>query len=102
MIIDNYNAYGWNIDQSLILGAASVIKNTGLRDVGYYYIILDDTWSNGRSSNGSLIPDPTKFPNGMFYLGDTLHAEGLGFGIYSDAGTMTASSISLTSLSQPY
>lgn len=99
LVLDNYNAYGWNIDESLILGTASVVKNIGLRDVGYYYIILDDTWSDGRSSNSSLIPDATKFPNGMFYLGDTLHAEGFGFGIYSDAGNYTVSSILPTSLS---
>lgn len=74
------------------------MKNIGLKDAGYYYIILDDAWSNGRSSNGSLIPSSTKFPNGMFYLGDALHVEGFGFGIYSDAGSMTASFISLTCL----
>lgn len=73
----------------MILSTADVIKNTGLRDLGYYYIILDDCWSSGRTSSGQLIADAKKFPNGMKYLGDQLHAEGFGFGVYSSAGTKT-------------
>ncbi|GES61195.1 glycoside hydrolase family 27 protein [Aspergillus terreus] len=86
---DNWNAFGCSLSQSLILSTASFIKKTGLRDAGYHYIILDDCWSSGRASNGALIPDSTKFPNGMSYLGNQLHADGFGFGIYSSAGTKT-------------
>ncbi|EPS27571.1 putative alpha-galactosidase [Penicillium oxalicum 114-2] len=86
---DDWNAFGCNLDQQLILSTADVIKNTGLRDLGYYYIILDDCWSSGRTSSGQLIADAKKFPNGMKYLGDQLHAEGFGFGMYSSAGTKT-------------
>lgn len=48
-------------------------------------------WSAGRnaSNNNSLIADPIKFPRGMAAVGDDLHALGLGFGMYSDAGTYT-------------
>ncbi|KAJ5831697.1 alpha-galactosidase [Penicillium riverlandense] len=86
---DDWNAFGCSLSQSLILSTASVIKNTGLRDLGYHYIILDDCWSSGRGSDGALIPDTTKFPNGMSYLGAQLHADSFGFGIYSSAGTKT-------------
>lgn len=86
---DNWNAFGCGLSQSLILSTASTIKKSGLRDLGYHYIILDDCWSSGRASNGALIPDATKFPNGMGYLGTQLHADGFGFGIYSSAGTKT-------------
>ncbi|KAG2417947.1 hypothetical protein HFD88_001046 [Aspergillus terreus] len=86
---DNWNAFGCSLSQSLILSTASFIKKTGLRDAGYHYIILDDCWSSGRASNGALIADSTKFPNGMSYLGNQLHADGFGFGIYSSAGTKT-------------
>ncbi|KAL5363677.1 glycoside hydrolase superfamily [Aspergillus floccosus] len=86
---DNWNAFGCSLSQGLILSTAGFIKNTGLKDVGYHYIILDDCWSSGRASNGALIPDSTKFPNGMSYLGNQLHADGFGFGIYSSAGTKT-------------
>ena len=38
---------------------------------------------------GHLQADPTKFPNGMAHVADQLHELGLGFGMYSDAGSMT-------------
>ena len=63
--------------------------SSGLRDLGYHYVILDDCWSDGRSENGSLRADATKFPHGIAYVADALHSMGLGFGMYSDAGTMT-------------
>ncbi len=56
---------------------------------GYYYVILDDCWSNGRTANGTLQPNATKFPNGMPYVADQLHSMGLGFGMYSSAGKYT-------------
>lgn len=63
----------------------------GLRDLGYYYVILDDCWSVGRnaSSNNSLVADTKKFPRGMAAVADDLHALDLGFGMYSDAGKYT-------------
>jgi len=61
----------------------------GLRDLGYKYVILDDCWSTGRSVNGTLLPNMTKFPNGMKYVGDQLHSMGLKFGMYSSAGVKT-------------
>ena len=87
--IDDWNAFGCSLSQSLILSTASVIVKTGLRDLGYHYVILDDCWSSGRGSNNQIIPDSSKFPNGMAWLGDQLHAQGLGFGMYSSAGTKT-------------
>ena len=38
---------------------------------------------------GHLQADTTKFPNGMAHVADQLHELGLGFGMYSDAGSMT-------------
>jgi len=68
-----------------------LIVDYGLKDLGYHYVILDDCWSFGRnaSNNNSLIADPKKFPNGMAAVADKLHALGLGFGMYSDAGKYT-------------
>ncbi len=51
---------------------------------------LDDCWHLlERTEDGHTIPDPERFPNGMKPLGDYIHANGLNFGIYSSAGTMT-------------
>ncbi|KAK4557099.1 hypothetical protein LTR86_006080 [Recurvomyces mirabilis] len=86
---DNWNAYGCDVSESLLLGTARRMVELGMRDAGYYYVVLDDCWSAGRSSNGTLQPDTTKFPNGMKHVADQIHALGLGFGMYSSAGTYT-------------
>jgi alpha-galactosidase len=43
------------------------------------------------SSTNRIVPDPTKFPNGISGLASTIHGLGLKIGIYSDAGTNTCS-----------
>lgn len=64
---------------------------TGLRDVGYNYVVLDDCWSDlkGRDKNNYLQADPVRFPKGMKDVGDRIHEQGLLFGMYSSAGEMT-------------
>ncbi|KAE8450177.1 hypothetical protein EG329_006958 [Mollisiaceae sp. DMI_Dod_QoI] len=88
---DNWNALGCDVSEDLLLQTAELIVDYGLKDLGYHYVILDDCWSSGRdaSKNNSLIADATKFPNGMATVADRLHALGLGFGMYSDAGKYT-------------
>jgi len=86
---DNWNAFGCDVSEDLLLGTARRMAELGLRDVGYYYVLLDDCWSDGRYDNGTLRPDFTKFPNGMAHVADAIHALGLGFGMYSDAGRYT-------------
>ncbi|KAH7912903.1 glycoside hydrolase family 27 protein [Hygrophoropsis aurantiaca] len=86
---DNWNALGCSVSQDLLTQTAQLIVNYGLRDVGYEYVILDDCWSNGRSANGSLVPDYSKFPEGMTAVADNMHDLGLRFGMYSSAGSMT-------------
>lgn len=72
-----------------MLGTAEKIVNYGLRDLGYRYIVLDDCWSAGRSPEGKLQANMTKFPNGMKHVADQIHALGLQFGMYSSAGIYT-------------
>jgi len=61
----------------------------GLRDLGYQYVVLDDCWSQGRNASGYLEPIPAKFPNGMKYIADEIHARNMKFGMYSSAGVYT-------------
>ncbi|PMD43670.1 glycoside hydrolase family 27 protein [Hyaloscypha variabilis F] len=88
---DNWNSFGCDVSETLLLQTAQLIVDYGLKDLGYHYVILDDCWSVGRnaSNNHSLIADPKKFPNGMAAVANKLHALGLGFGMYSDAGKYT-------------
>ena len=86
---DNWNAFGCSVSEQLLLNTASKIVSYGLRDAGYHYVVLDDCWSAGRNSSGFLQPNTTKFPHGMAYIADQLHNMGLGYGMYSDAGSYT-------------
>ena len=42
-----------------------------------------------RAKNGSLVPDPARFPHGIAWLADYVHSRGLRFGIYEDIGNVT-------------
>jgi len=66
------------------------LVSSGLRDVGYNYVVLDDCWSTGRDpANNWLVPNIEKFPSGMKAVSDGIHDLGLLFGMYSSAGEMT-------------
>ncbi|ORY15916.1 glycoside hydrolase superfamily [Clohesyomyces aquaticus] len=86
---DNWNAFGCDVNESLLLNTAQAMVNFGLRDLGYKYVVLDDCWSSGRNESGYLIANPVKFPNGMKHVATALHNMGLKFGMYSSAGKWT-------------
>lgn len=86
---------GWNlfmceVNEQLVKEMADALVSTGLRDLGYQYINLDDGWQEeNRDINGDIVINRTKFPNGIKYLADYLHDRGLKLGIYSDAAEYT-------------
>jgi alpha-galactosidase len=88
---NSWNMFGSNIHESLIRETADAMVALGLKDCGYEYIVIDDCWSqkDGRDRQGNLVPDPTKFPNGIKALADYVHDCGLKIGIYSDAAELT-------------
>jgi alpha-galactosidase len=54
------------------------------------YINVDDLWAaKERAPNGSLVPDPEKFPSGLHALSTYIHSLGLRFGLYTDVGLRT-------------
>jgi alpha-galactosidase len=72
------------------LKVANLMVSLGLKAAGYQYLNIDDCWTTKqRASNGHLVPDPAKWPQGMKPVIDQIHAMGLKFGLYGDAGTMT-------------
>ncbi|KAI5118570.1 hypothetical protein M0805_005861 [Coniferiporia weirii] len=77
-----WNAYQCNIDQDLIVTTAHLMKSLGLQDAGYMHVNLDDCWAEkNRSSSGDLVPDTTRFSNGMNWLTDQIHSLGFKAGI---------------------
>jgi alpha-galactosidase len=87
---NSWNSFYSNVSEKVIRETAEAMVASGMRDAGYTYIVIDDTWSlKSRDANGNLVADPAKFPSGMKALADFLHEKGFKFGIYGDAGTKT-------------
>lgn len=87
---NSWNKFGCRIDEQLIRETADAMVSSGMKDVGYRYVNIDDCWEAAqRDANGNLATDPQRFPSGMKALADYVHAKGLKIGIYSSAGTGT-------------
>ena len=90
---NSWNYFKANISDSVIRQIADAMVSSGMKDVGYTYVNIDDTWMKAGRVNGLLVPDSRKFPNGMKALADYVHSRGLKLGIYGDRGTMTCANI---------
>src|ERR1017187_8120133 len=67
-----------------IRDTADLLVSTGMRDAGYVYVNIDDTWEGKRDAQGR-IQSNEKFPD-MKALADYVHSKGLKLGIYSSPG----------------
>ena len=87
---DSGPVLGCKVSETTIRQQADALVSSGLRAAGYRYVIVGDCWSAPeRATDGTLLPDPVRFPSGMAALGEYLHARGLLFGLSSAAGTRT-------------
>lgn len=87
---NSWNFFACNINETVIKETADALVSTGLADLGYVYLNIDDCWSAAtRDSKGQLVADPETFPSGIKALADYIHEKGLKLGIYSDAGVFT-------------
>eukprot|EP00948_MAST-09A_sp_MAST-9A-sp1_P004076 g4076.t1 len=68
---------------------AQAMVDNGMHKLGYNWIVLDDCWKPTRNSNGTLVPNPDWFPNGMKPVIDFVHSLGLKFGLYTSVGDKT-------------
>lgn len=88
---NSWNTFTTNINEKLVMDMADVMVSSGMKDAGYVYLVLDDGWMamERDSITGNLVPDPSKFPNGIKKVVDYVHSKGLKFGLYNCAGTKT-------------
>lgn len=86
---NSWNNFGCNVNESLIREIADAMVSSGMKDVGYEYIVIDDCWQIDRDSAGNILQDQERFPSGMKALADYVHDKGLKFGLYSCAGSLT-------------
>ncbi len=86
---NSWNHFGCDINEAKIRSAADAMAASGMKAAGYQYVIIDDCWQKSRDENGNIVADAERFPSGIKALADYIHAKGLKFGIYSDAGLNT-------------
>ena len=85
----SWNKFQGDINEQIIVQITDAMVSSGLRDAGYVYINIDDCWHGQRDADGFIQVDSKKFPHGMKWLADYVHARRLKLGIYSDCGTET-------------
>lgn len=86
----SWNFFKEKINEEDILAMADAIEKSGLVDLGYEYLNLDDCWqSSMRDENGKLQPDLTNFPSGMKELVRKVNEKGMKLGVYTSNGTFT-------------
>jgi alpha-galactosidase len=84
---NSWNHFAGKVTEQDVKDAADALVSSGMRDAGYVYVNIDDTWEGKRDAQGVLHTND-KFPD-MKALGDYIHARGLKFGIYSSPGPQT-------------
>ncbi len=87
---NSWNVFTNTLDEKLVIEIADAMVSSGMRDLGYQYINMDDYWHDStRAADGRPLANPQKFPHGIKWLADYVHSKGLKLGIYSDAGNKT-------------
>src|SRR5580704_15986085 len=84
---NSWNHFAGKIDDATVRAQADAMVSSGMRDAGYLYINIDDTWQAERDAQG-VIHANNKFPD-MKALADYVHGKGLKLGIYSSPGPKT-------------
>jgi alpha-galactosidase len=84
---NSWNYFAGKVDDKGVRAAADQLVATGMKDAGYIYVNIDDTWQGKRDETG-LLHANEKFPD-MKALADYVHSKGLKIGIYSGPGPLT-------------
>lgn len=84
---NSWNHFEAKIDDATVRAQADAMVASGMRDAGYVYVNIDDTWQGARDANGEIHPN-SRFPD-MKALADYVHSKGLKLGIYSSPGPKT-------------
>jgi alpha-galactosidase len=84
---NSWNHFAGRVTDADVRSAADALVSSGMRDAGYVYVNIDDTWEADRDAQGNIQTNK-KFPD-MKALADYVHSKGLKLGIYSSPGSKT-------------
>jgi alpha-galactosidase len=79
---NGWNAWEQKIDREKVIASANAMVRYKLKDFGWQYINIDDSWQGYRDSVSLTLQPNEKFPD-MEGLFDYIHSLGLKAGIYS-------------------
>jgi len=89
--------YPWNTfgeepqNETLVREIVDVLVSSGMKEAGYAYVGPDEGICFSRGTDGKLTSNLARYPSGLRGLGDYIHARGLKYALYTDAGTKTCS-----------
>jgi alpha-galactosidase len=84
---NSWNKFAGRVDDAAVRAMADAMATNGMKEAGYVYVNIDDTWEGERDAQGNITTNK-KFPD-MKALADYVHAKGLKLGIYSSPGPNT-------------
>jgi alpha-galactosidase len=84
---NSWNLFAGRVNDADVRAAADAMISSGMKDAGYIYVNIDDTWQGERDAQGNIHAN-SKFPD-MKALADYVHSKGLKIGIYSGPGAQT-------------
>jgi alpha-galactosidase len=84
---NSWNKFAGKVDDAGVRSMAEAMASNGMKEAGYLYINIDDTWEADRDAQGNIRTNK-KFPD-MKALADYVHSKGLKLGIYSSPGPNT-------------
>lgn len=84
---NSWNHFAANVTDADVRAAADAMVANGMKDAGYIYVNIDDSWEGQRDAQGNIHSN-SRFPN-MKALSDYIHSKGLKLGIYSSPGSQT-------------
>ena len=84
---NSWNKFQRRVNDQVVREVASAMAKNGMKDAGYVYVNIDDTWQGMRDAQGNIRANE-KFPD-MKALADYIHSLGMKLGIYSSPGPRT-------------
>ncbi|HEX3662555.1 MAG TPA: glycoside hydrolase family 27 protein [Acidobacteriaceae bacterium] len=84
---NSWNHFAGRVTAADVRAATDAMVADGMRDAGYIYVNIDDTWEGPRNAQGEITTN-SKFPD-MKALADYVHSKGMKLGIYSGPGPKT-------------
>jgi alpha-galactosidase len=85
----SWNHFFCDYTDQTIRDQADALVSSGMRDLGYRYLLIQECIAPARDAAGSVLVDGKRFPHGMKDLVDYVHSRGLKAGIYTDIGPNT-------------